>query len=362
LKDGLYECGNVACYWTYSDQIDTLRGRLLETPLTAFGLLTSTISVYNVHSLWESTKGCQPICRLNTNLTLVESMESQSRYGDLFDCAFKNFDGWSTTNPASSVPRVYDELNISKNDLREQLKFNSLIKGASYVASDCHKRDGANSNRDGIVQQLRDAGFRVDGLSKCMHSVVPEGIILSRARDQGSKQVKIDAISRYMFNMAFENSIEPGYVSEKPFDAMMAGTVPVYLGDVEHLKSLLPHPKAAIFISDYPNIRSLVAYLAYLTTNQTAYEEHRNWRYNFTVEKNLENKPLLQTSPYCRICQWAVKQKQTKTEVSSDSHREKCTNVIKESFVGSDSIISSWWINLVGVVLVIVLFLLIRGR
>jgi hypothetical protein len=26
-----------------------------------------------------------------------------------------------------------------------------------------------------------------------------------------------------MFNFAFENSLEPGYVTEKPFDALIAG-------------------------------------------------------------------------------------------------------------------------------------------
>ena len=35
--------------------------------------------------------------------------------------------------------------------------------------------------------------------------------------------LKKDAIARFMFNMAFENSIEDGYVTEKPFDALMAG-------------------------------------------------------------------------------------------------------------------------------------------
>ncbi len=28
----------------------------------------------------------------------------------------------------------------------------------------------------------------------------------------------------YAFNMAFENSIESGYVTEKPFDALIGGT------------------------------------------------------------------------------------------------------------------------------------------
>ena len=65
------------------------------------------------------------------------------------------------------------------------------------------------------------------------------------------------------------------------------GTVPIYLGDAPQFKSLLPHPKAAIFIADYnDNMTALVEYLKYLTTNETAYEEHRNWRHTFSYERN----------------------------------------------------------------------------
>jgi cobalamin biosynthesis Co2+ chelatase CbiK len=47
-----------------------------------------------------------------------------------------------------------------------------------YVAGDCHKRDNANSNRDNVVYQIRKAGFRVEGLGRCMHTKNPEGISL----------------------------------------------------------------------------------------------------------------------------------------------------------------------------------------
>jgi hypothetical protein len=40
------------------------------------------------------------------------------------------------------------------------------------------------------------------------------------------------------------------------------GTVPVYLGDSSHLKTLLPHPSAAIFVSDFgDNITALADYV-----------------------------------------------------------------------------------------------------
>ena len=40
-----------------------------------------------------------------------------------------------------------------------------------------------------------------------------------------NKHLKKAAISRFMFYMAFENSLEAGYVTEKPFDALLSGAL-----------------------------------------------------------------------------------------------------------------------------------------
>ena len=100
------------------------------------------------------------------------------RYHGLFDPTFKNFDGYSTTHPASNIQRVYAQAFLNASDfisLDKMQNFSSLIKAASYVAGDCHKRDSANSNRDHIVHRIRRAGFRVEGLGRCMHTTNPEG-------------------------------------------------------------------------------------------------------------------------------------------------------------------------------------------
>jgi hypothetical protein len=115
--------------------------------------------------------------------------------------------------------------------------FSSQIKAASYVASECHKRDGANAKRDEIVAQLRQAGLRVDGLGRCMKSPPSDGIILTHNPNNSTLNAinKQKVIGKFLFNLAFENSLESGYVTEKPFDALMAGTVPVYLGNYMHV-------------------------------------------------------------------------------------------------------------------------------
>lgn len=84
--------------------------------------------------------------------------------------------------------------------------------------------------------------------------------------------------------------------------------MPVYLGDHAHLKTLLPHPKAAIHIGDYNgNYTTLVNYLQYLSNNETAYEEHRSWRYNFSFQRNIAKSPLMERSWFCRVCDWAAR-------------------------------------------------------
>lgn len=48
--------------------------------------------------------------------------------------------------------------------------------------------------------------------------------------EPGSTQ-KYDLLSQYKFNLCFENSISEGYVTEKLFQALVAGTMPIYWGD-----------------------------------------------------------------------------------------------------------------------------------
>jgi hypothetical protein len=135
------------------------------------------------------------------------------------------------------------------------------------------------------------------------------GINLQKFRDTHyNLYLKREVINNYAFNMAFENSIEPGYVTEKPFDALVAGSVPVFVGDSKHLKALIPHPKAVIFVDAFPSIAELSNYLKYLLSNETAYEEHREWRKEFSYEKNVAGNKWLDKSWQCHVCEWAARQ------------------------------------------------------
>jgi Glycosyltransferase family 10 (fucosyltransferase) C-term len=281
-----------------------------------------TVALYNIHT-WSTLSRfphAPDVCRLPTDLTMAESEESFKRFRRLFTSSFPLFDGNSTTSPYASVQRSYvTSLNVSA--FLPLKAFRALIRGSAFVASTCH-RGKDTTNREQVVAQL-DTVFRVDSLGKCKKTRARNDTVTLRHGKTAldTLLMKQRAISNYMFYLAFENTIEPGYVTEKVMDALIAGVVPVYLGSSEDCKKLLPHPKAAIFLDDFRgDAKRLGAYLQRLAANETAYEEHRAWRRTFDPVKQ---SPLLLKSWPCSVCEWGLNEMATRRAGTRKSPKRK---------------------------------------
>jgi Glycosyltransferase family 10 (fucosyltransferase) C-term len=308
---GEFDCANLAgttfkCNVFSSDRSDNLLNVLSDKFKIAsqrkFETKKSlTVSLYNIHT-WVvlSPTPHYPSCLLPTDFSMVESEESHKRFRELFSLTFKNYHGNSTTSPSSSVQRSYIS-GLNESSLLPQVPFSKSIVGASFVASACHK-GASTTNRLQVVMELQKI-LRVDSLGACMKT---KNRAIETLRMGSSAQetliLKQQAISKYLFYLAFENSKEPGYVTEKFMDGLVAGAVPVYMGDSATCKKLLPHPKSAIFVDDFKSTSQLGEYLVYLSGNETAYEEHRAWRKDFKFEK-----PVSQSVKWaCKVCNWAL--------------------------------------------------------
>ncbi|CAL4120904.1 unnamed protein product, partial [Meganyctiphanes norvegica] len=73
----------------------------------------------------------------------------------------------------------------------------------------------------------------------------------------------------YKFYLAFENSICKDYVTEKFFETLQYGPVPVVWGGADY-KQLAP-PKSFINVQDFDSPRALADFIHYLDRNDTAY-------------------------------------------------------------------------------------------
>ena len=78
-------------------------------------------------------------------------------------------------------------------------------------------------------------------------------------------------VSRYKFCLCFENDVYPGYVTEKPFEAYIAGTIPLYYGS-DPAKYL--NPKAVINLMDFKNITEWASYIKEVNEDKELYRYH----------------------------------------------------------------------------------------
>jgi hypothetical protein len=75
----------------------------------------------------------------------------------------------------------------------------------------------------------------------------------------------------YKFCLCFENDIYPGYVTEKPFEAYIAGTVPLYFGyDIEGYLN----PKAMINLLEFSDITEWAKYVKKVHSDEKLYKRH----------------------------------------------------------------------------------------
>lgn len=212
-----------------SDWLSTLQSKYTQTERSASQAPSSccpiTVSMYHIHTWGGMSKWPHGPNKtaLPSDLTLVESEESHARFGRLFHAAFPLYDGNSTTHPRSTIQRSYFR-GWNSTTLLPLRPFNELIKAGVFIASTCHR--GSETKRLQLVRQLQSY-IRIDSLGKCMTTRSnPDDIVLKKgATEQETLRYKQESISKYMFYLAFENSFEPGYVTEKVFDALIAGKI-----------------------------------------------------------------------------------------------------------------------------------------
>ena len=79
-----------------------------------------------------------------------------------------------------------------------------------------------------VPRRVRNVGYRLESL---WDRVRPDPLLTAvRAVYRGPVVSTVDTLARYTFSICFENMVMAGWVTEKIFHALRAGTIPVYLG------------------------------------------------------------------------------------------------------------------------------------
>ena len=81
-----------------------------------------------------------------------------------------------------------------------------------------------------------------------------------------------------LFGIVAENSFEEKYLTEKQYQPLKMGTVPIIIGNSSLYRHHLPDPDAAIFLSDYDDYESAAKYIKKLISNPKLWEKHLKWK------------------------------------------------------------------------------------
>jgi hypothetical protein len=116
---------------------------------------------------------------------------------------------------------------------------------------------------------------------------------------QHAVDVKIAMMTRYLFAFVFENSNQRSMVTEKLLHALAAGAIPVYHG-AENVRDFLPHPDAAILVSDFQDSKDLSEYLFQIAQNEKLVLKHTDWRRKKLVHHFAA---MLHRSKHTKVCE-----------------------------------------------------------
>jgi hypothetical protein len=228
---------------------------------------------------------------LGTNWVIRYSMESSSYYPELVfdDHAHLLNRFYATTSFKSEIPLPYfswAEYSIQS----PAVDFDQAIKGASFIASNCESTNG----REEVVKELMEH-IRIHSLGSCLNNAQPPPG--SSLDDKKSLQ------HQYLFHLAFENSNEADYVTEKLWGTFQAGTLPVYLG-APNIHQHAP-PNSIISWHDFESTRALGEYLDKVAKDKELYESYHKWRTQPLPESFHKKFDFTQVHSICRICRWA---------------------------------------------------------
>ncbi len=83
---------------------------------------------------------------------------------------------------------------------------------------------------------------------------------------RGDQKKKIDIMKLFKFNIAFENEISDGYVTEKILHSLYANTIPIYWG-TSHVKNDF-NDKAFIYFNDFESDEELIERIFEVSNNK----------------------------------------------------------------------------------------------
>lgn len=177
----------------------------------------------------------------------------------------------------------YDEISYDDRYLRCPWYMLSFSGKYSYSLNfkklhDVIQLDRGNLINRGFCSYLSSNPQQLSGRDELVSIISQYRVISSGGKHKNNVGFfvddKIKFLSDYKFNIAAENSIYNGYTTEKIYEAFIANSVPIYLGNPKIYKEF--NPKAFVDVSKFENYEKVLDHIVELDNNDDMYLEMLN--------------------------------------------------------------------------------------
>ena len=225
---------------------------------------------------------------------------------------------------------LWNVTDVARQMLSRRIGLNN--RTSQYSAVFIHNDCGGRSERGGLVKAAieQSNGTTIARYGKCFHNVErPEWLAMydgppcsKRAKEHffhGDCEATRDGTKTILsglhdFTFALENTLSQDYFTEKRWEVLLAGSVPIVWDNHNSLDSL-PDPNSALLIrtadgkSPKEKAQQLAALLQYYHQNRTAYQEFFRWKERGLSQSFLRKLFLSNDYLICRICEFVAQRK-----------------------------------------------------
>ena len=114
---------------------------------------------------------------------------------------------------------------------------------------------------------------------------------------------KMELYKQYKFVIAFENSCATDYVTEKFYDPLLAGAVPIYLG-APNIEEFTPGEGCFVDIRNFDPPQKLADFLLNACRSEDIYNTFFQWKKNSLKPEFLKKTARQQEHPFIRLCRF----------------------------------------------------------
>ncbi|POV96451.1 hypothetical protein PSHT_15120 [Puccinia striiformis] len=182
------------------------------------------------------------------------------------------------------IPYAYGFIDFRKAALAFEARRQDKI--AAAFISNC---DPLN-NRTQILQQLIDLlPGQIDSFGQCLNNAKSDEFVqqfnlnpLTNGQPQhrlSRWEEKMSIIQGYKFTIAFENSNDEDYVTEKYYQALEAGSIPIHLGQTpEQFEKFKPSTNSTLNVADFKTVEALADRIKQIANDRVSFESMLAWK------------------------------------------------------------------------------------